>query len=182
MNYIDAAPTALKFLIAEQRSWIEICTGIMFKLKILVMAHLQKSVVTLRISGDDLIPEEITTLLGASPTHAQIKGQEIVGRKTGKVRIAKSGLWRLCASDRKPEDMDGQIQEILNQMTSDLTIWQNIAKRFKIDLFCGLFLGSSNEGMMLSPQSLSALGVRGIELGLDIYSHFERRGEHQTST
>jgi hypothetical protein len=134
------------------------------------MAQLQRSAVTLRIGGDDLIPDEITALVGASPTHTQFKGQQIIGKKTGTVRVAKSGLWRLCAADRKPEDMDGQIQEILSQMTDDLAVWQSIGSRFQIDLFCGLFLGGSNEGLTLSAKSLSALGARGIEMGLDIYS------------
>jgi len=60
-------------------------------------------------------------------------------KKTGKVRIAKAGLWRLHAKDREPEDMDGQIEELLSQATPDLKIWQDLAKRYHIDLFCGLF-------------------------------------------
>ena len=144
------------------------------------MAHIQRSVVTLRIGSDDLIPDEITRLLGATPTHTQIKGEKIVGRKTGHVRIAKSGLWRLCSSDREPEDMDGQIQEILSQTTADLAVWRSIAEKHQVDLFCGLFLGGSNEGMTLSAQSLAALGERGIEIDLDIYSGHD--DENETST
>ena len=143
------------------------------------MAHVQKSVVTLRIGSDDLVPDEITRLLGATPTQSEIKGQKIVGRKTGSVRIAKMGVWRLRASDREPEDMDGQIREILSQTTSDLTVWRSISEKHQIDLFCGLFLGGSNEGMTLSVESLAALGERGIEMGLDIYSGDD---EHETST
>jgi hypothetical protein len=134
------------------------------------MAHVQRSVVTLRIGGDDLVPGEITKLLRATPTSAQIKGEKIVGRKTGHVRFAKMGMWWLCASDREPEDMDGQIQEILSQATDDLTVWRSIGEKYEIDLFCGIFLGGSNEGMTLSARSLAALGERGIEMGLDIYS------------
>jgi hypothetical protein len=133
------------------------------------MAQLHKSAVTLRISGDDLIPDEITRLLGASPTHAQTKGDKIVGKKTGHVRIAKCGMWRLCASDREPEDMDGQIREILSQATDDLTVWQSITKKYHADLFCGLFMRVGNEGLTISSESLHALGARGIEMGLDIY-------------
>ncbi|MEW6155831.1 MAG: DUF4279 domain-containing protein [Verrucomicrobiota bacterium] len=133
------------------------------------MAQLHKSAVTLRIAGDDLIPDEITKLLGASPTHTQTKGDKIVGKKTGHVRIAKCGMWRLCASDREPEDMDGQIHEILSQMTGDLSVWQSITKRYHADLFCGLFMRVGNEGLTISAASLEALGARGIELGLDIY-------------
>jgi hypothetical protein len=145
------------------------------------MAHLRRSKVTLRIMGDALVPEEITALLGVSPTTAKTKGEKIVDRKTGKVRIAKSGMWRLCAMPREPEDMDGQIHEILSQMTNDLVVWQGIAKRFKIDLFCGLFMGCSNEGFMISPQSLAALGARGIEMGLDIYAGLYDEQETSTS-
>ena len=137
------------------------------------MAHVQRSVVTLRIGSDDLIPDEITRLLGATPTKAQTKGEKIVGKNTGHVRIAKAGMWRLSATDREPEDMDGQIEEILSQTTSDLAVWRSIGEKHQIDLFCGLFLGGSNEGMSLSAKSLAALGVRGIELALDIYSGHE---------
>jgi len=138
------------------------------------MAHVQKSVVGLRIGGEALVPNEITKLLGASPTAAQIKGEKIVGRKTGHVRIAKMGMWRLHAKDREPEDMDGQVQEILGQLTSDLTIWKIIGEKYQVDLFCGIFLGGSNEGMTISAHSLAALGERGIEVGLDIYSGHDK--------
>ncbi len=134
------------------------------------MAQLQKSAVTLRIMGDDLIPGEITKLLGASPTHSETKGDKIVGKKTGRVRIANAGMWRLCALDREPEDIDGQIHEILSQMTPDLAVWQSITKLYNADLFCGLFMRVGNEGLTISSESLAALGARGIEMGLDIYA------------
>ena len=79
--------------------------------------------------------------------------------------------------DREPEGMNGQIHEILSRMTDDLSIWQSITKRFRVDLFCGLWLTGSDSGMTLSPQSLVALGERGIELGLCIYGD----DEHETS-
>ena len=144
------------------------------------MAQLKESAVALRIMGDDLIPDEITKLLRASPTHVQTKGDKIVGKKTGHVRIAKSGMWRLCASDREPEDMDGQIREIFIQMTGDLAVWRDITKRYQVDLFCGLFMGCSNEGLTLSPQSLTTLGERGIKMGLDIYAGDDYEQEAST--
>jgi ribosomal protein L19 len=130
----------------------------------------KKSSVTLRIGGDDLVPHEITKLLGAQPTTAQAKGDKIVGRKTGQVRIAKMGIWMLEAMDREPEDIDGQVQEVLGQVTGDLTIWKSFGQKYQIDLFCGIFLDGSNEGMTLSAACLAILGKRGIEMGLDIYS------------
>jgi ribosomal protein L19 len=132
------------------------------------MAQLARSVATLRIAGDDLIPEEISSLLGSEPTFAQRKGEEIP-TKSG-VRIAMFGHWRLKAKDAEPEDLDGQITELLSKLTQDVQIWQLLGKRFRIDLFCGWFMNESNEGVSISPATLRSLGERGIELGLDIYA------------
>lgn len=119
--------------------------------------------------GDDLIPDEITRLLGVAPTLAEIKGEPIVSPVSGKTRLVP-GMWLLRAADRSPADMDGQIQEILSQTTNDLAVWQSLSKKYFTQLFCGLVMEGTNEGIGLSPQSLVALGERGIELGLDIYS------------
>src|ERR1043166_4037426 len=99
------------------------------------MAQLHKSVAALRICGDDLIPDEISGLLGTPPSHAQRKGDELVGPKTGHLRIAKSGMWGLEASDCEPENLDGQIKELLNKTNNNLSVWQNLAGRYRIDLF-----------------------------------------------
>lgn len=132
------------------------------------MTAFDHSLVMLRFSRDDLTPVAITALLGASPTAAHHKGQQLRGNQSGTVRIARTGSWQLDAERREPEDLDAQIFEILDQLTDDLAVWQSLA-RFRPDLFCGLFMGSSNGGVLLSPRALLALGQRGIELGLDIY-------------
>jgi hypothetical protein len=77
-------------------------------------------------------------------------------------------MWRLCAADREPEGLDGQIAEVLSKLTDDVSVWNAIAERYKLDLFCGLFMNERNEGLSISPLSLSALGLRHIELGLDM--------------
>lgn len=78
-------------------------------------------------------------------------------------------MWRLRAKEAEPEDLDGQVSELLGQVTSDLSVWGDIATRFRVDLFCGWFMGSGNEGVKISPETMLALGQRGIMLSLDIY-------------
>ena len=119
--------------------------------------------------GDNLIPEDISSVLGCDPTYAQTKGQILIGRVTGHKRVARFGMWRLEAADHEPENIDAQISELLNKLTQDISIWNSISAEFKIDLFCGLFMDESNEGMEISPSSLKSLGERGIVLSLDIY-------------
>lgn len=125
---------------------------------------------TLRIMGDDLAPEEITKLLGCPSTKSQAKGEVIRGKNTHRERIANTGMWQLTASDREPEDLNGQVLDLLSKLTPDLIVWSAIRQRFKIDLFCGLFMKESNEGAVISPETLRFLGERGIELSLDIYA------------
>lgn len=136
------------------------------------MGVLDHSMATLRFFGEDLVPETLTALLGAAPSHACLKGQEIVGASTGKVRIAKTGSWRLNAERREPEDLESQIFELLGLVTDDLSIWESLS-RYKPDLFCGIFMAGRNDGLPLSAKALLALGQRGIALDLDIYDASE---------
>jgi hypothetical protein len=137
------------------------------------MATVNRTVATLRIGGDSLDPATVSRLLGKEPTSSQVKGQELIGRNTGHVRVAKTGMWRLESADQLPGDLDAQIQELLAQLTPDLSIWRDLSSLHSIDLFCGLFMLQGNAGLTLSPESLSALGSRGIELGLDIYGELK---------
>jgi hypothetical protein len=133
------------------------------------MAHMHKSVATLRIQGDDLVPVEVSNLLRCASTTSQKRGEVIVGKKTGIERIGRSGMWSLHSVDQEPENLDRQIEEILAKVTGDIETWQALARRYRADLFCGLFMEGGNEGLVISPASLVALGERGIELALDVY-------------
>ena len=118
--------------------------------------------------GDDLIPEEITKLLGAQPTDSHVKGQEL--SSASGTRVAEFGMWRLSVPDREPEDINAQVECLLAGLTYDLQVWSLLASKFELDLFCGLFMNETNEGASLSPATLLALGQRGIEMSLDIYA------------
>lgn len=144
------------------------------------MATLARSKVTLRIAGDSLIPEEITRLLGGTPTEAQRKGEELVG-PSGVARTAKFGMWRLRASETTPADLNAQVQEVLAQLTDDIAVWDQLASRYDIDLFCGWFMERENERVGISVNTLRQLGARSIELSLDIYSGDKDEGDSRES-
>lgn len=137
------------------------------------MATLSKTVASLRIIGDDLIPDEVTTLLGCEPSRKMIMGEPFSWSKQGKPRIAKSGMWRIEATEQSPGNLDEQIEEMLSLLTNDLTIWSQLSKKYKIDIFCGLFMESDMEGISLSAKSMLALGKRGIEIDFDMYGPCE---------
>ena len=100
--------------------------------------------------GDDLIPSEVSQELNCEATSGHVKGEVIIGKNTGRQIIRKTGVWRLCASDHEPENLDAQISEILNKTTREIGVWQKLSEKYHIDLFCGLFMIVGNEGMDIS--------------------------------
>ena len=137
------------------------------------MGPFEYSQATLRIFGDSLVPEVVSGLLGCEPTASERKGEQIIGSRTGTMRVARTGHWRLQATRTEPEDLPGQIDELLGKLTDDMRAWAAIRETCRIDLFVGLFMNSGNNGLSVSPMHLLALGKRGIELGLDVYDQSE---------
>jgi hypothetical protein len=133
------------------------------------MPKLDRSVAALRFFGDDLDPDEITLLLGAAPTLGARKGGVWL-TPGGREKVAKSGTWVLEAKDHSPGDLDGQVEELLSSLTIDMSVWNDLKRRFSGDIFLGLFLAQSNEGITLSPETLYAVGSRGLILDAAIYA------------
>jgi hypothetical protein len=132
------------------------------------MTAIHRTEASLRFFGDDLDPDEVTRVLGSAPTVGVKKGS--VRRSAGgRESIARRGSWLLKAEERRPGDLDAQIQELLSGLNDDLNVWSDLASRFQADIFCGIFLACSNEGEELRPETMAAIGLRRLRLGLDIY-------------
>jgi hypothetical protein len=133
------------------------------------MAVLDRAVAALRIVGDDLSPDEVSTLLGTPPTRSFARGDEIRHRRAP-TRVAKFGLWTLEAPETQPADLNAQVSELLQPLTHEFDVWHGLAERFGVDLFCGWFMKFGNEGLSIAPGTLKALADRHIVLDLDIYA------------
>lgn len=131
----------------------------------------------MRYFGDDLEPNSLTSALGKPPTKSTTKGEVTKNQKTGSVRVAKFGSWLYGVERREPGDLDGQIEELFGALTADLSVWRQLAEKYKPDLFVGLFMKESNEGIEVSARCLEILVTRGVSLSLDIYGPLEKRDE-----
>jgi Domain of unknown function (DUF4279) len=80
-----------------------------------------------------------------------------------------------------PEDTDGQVAEILGKLTDDLSVWLSVCQQYQVDLSCGWFMEETNEGLSISPKTMSALAARGIELDIGIYAPLNQRREPASS-
>lgn len=124
---------------------------------------------TLRMYGDELDPDAVSAALGCAPSRGWRKGDRRVFAKSGRVAIERTGGWLLCAEDREPEDLPAQIREVLARLNDDPAVWAELRTRCRVDMFCGVFMASGNDGLEFEPDVLHALACRGIRLSLDIY-------------
>jgi hypothetical protein len=132
------------------------------------MGIIRQSAASLRIFGDELQPAEIARMLRCEPTQARVKG-EVIKYPSGRERTITCGSWQLSAERVEPEDLNGQIKWLIAKMTDDLGVWQALVSTYDVDMFCGAFMQSGNDGLSISAESMLALGTRGIRLDLDIY-------------
>jgi hypothetical protein len=133
------------------------------------MEVIAETTICLRYFGDDLVPDALTSALGKAPTTFRTKGDIITIKATGRVRAAESGSWLYSVERRESGDLDGQIKELFSALTADLSVWRALAAKYKPDLFVGLFLKESYEGIEISAECLDILSSRGVSLGLCIY-------------
>jgi hypothetical protein len=128
------------------------------------------SEVRLQVFGDHLIPEEITKLLGNKPTSAARKDDLRPTRsKIGHI-VEKTGRWSFASQTSFPANIDAQIQDIFAQLTYDLATWKDVTSQYRCMVFCGLFMETINEGVILLPETISILSERRLNFDLDIYA------------
>jgi len=110
--------------------------------------------VTLRIYGEELDPEHVSALLGCAPTDAERKGVPIVA-PSGKARIPKRGRWSLSVQSKdctESDDVEDAVRMLLARLPSDPAVWASLTSAYAVDVFCGLFLASTNRGFSISPE------------------------------
>jgi hypothetical protein len=126
--------------------------------------------VALRIFGDGLDPDNVSSLLGTMPTVAERRGHPVsYGRGT---RIAKRGRWSLTLESKDCGelcDVDDAIRMLLAGLTSDLAIWAELTRTFSADVFCGVFMAASNRGFGISVETSKMLSDRSLDVGFDLY-------------
>jgi hypothetical protein len=74
--------------------------------------------------------------------------------------------WRLRAPDSVGSDLDGQIAWILERLTPDLERWKTVQTRYRVDVYCGLFLEQTKRGLRTPPPYPHSPGGAGDRMGL----------------
>ncbi len=126
-----------------------------------------QATVSLRIFGDELDPEELTQILRCQPTEAYKRGHIVTN--TLRRRTVRTGQWFLNIEKNSHQTLEEQILELLEKLPEDLEIWENLHKRFEVDIYCGAWLKAWNRDVFFSTNLLKQLADRRLELAIAIY-------------
>ena len=121
--------------------------------------------VSLRFGGPDLDPDEISGLLGGEPDYRHTRGEPMPKGRG----LWREGMWSRQVAVAEPGGLDAQITALLEGLSPDLSVWEALGQRYDANVFVGLFLTDSNEGVSLDPSTLQLLSERRLRLDLDIY-------------
>ena len=136
--------------------------------------------ITLRVSGDNLDPEQITSILKCRPTRSHIKGSRSITTPSGNISVPKKSQWALTINSKDYENGEIELEEglkiLLGKLPSDAKLWRSMTTKYDVDVFCGLFLKTRNRGFGLSAKALKVLSHRHLKIGFDLY--FDLQAPH----
>lgn len=133
------------------------------------MASIGRVRVSLRVLGDSLEPEEVSALLGLSPTREHRKGDKILGAG-GRESVEPTGAWILDSPLSEKAEVEDHLEALFSPLSNDMDEWASLTDGASASILCSVFLDQYNEGFELSPRAAESLAERGLVIAFDIYS------------
>jgi hypothetical protein len=131
------------------------------------LAAIARVRVSLRVFGDELEPEEVSSLLGREPSRLHRKGDKIAADGSS---VEPTGAWILDSGLNEKAEVEEHVEALLAMVSNDSDEWASLTSRFSASVQCSAFLGRYNEGFEISPRLARSLADRGLVIAFDIYS------------
>jgi hypothetical protein len=125
--------------------------------------------VSLQLFGNDLVPEEVSRLLGLQATESAVRGSKTVA-PSGKIRVAPTGRWilesrgKICSTDA-----ERHVKWVMDQLDATGLMPINIPGVSRATIYCFWLSATGNGGPQFSPAVLGRLAKYQLPLGFDIY-------------
>jgi hypothetical protein len=113
----------------------------------------------------ELVPEELTALLGVQPTHAARKGSQRSPRQAP----LRKGVWYISRAAASPIELEEVLSEMLDTLPSDPEVWKGLAARFEITISIALYLEAWSRGFELSLAATQRIAALGASIGVSVY-------------
>jgi hypothetical protein len=124
-----------------------------------------RSTVTLVVTGDALVPADVTAMMGVEPTDAAERGSRHGPRSPPR----KRGVWMYRIEGRQGEDPDKLIRALLLRFSVPNATSAELSRRYNVAIWVGLFLDAWNRGFSMSPTT-RLIAATGASVEFDIYS------------
>jgi len=131
------------------------------------MAGVDNATASLCIMGRELDPDDVTILLDCAPTRS-FRAGDVHSARHPEQRW-KHGGWILETALDRHVDLGAQIVDLLDRVTDDVAVWQQITDRFSARISCGIFMDHENEGFGLGAATLARLAIYGLPVDFDLY-------------
>lgn len=125
--------------------------------------------VCLAVYGEDLDPDEVSELLGRSPTSSHRRGE----RRGPRSPLYKRGGWFLELRGTAPEEPEELAAKLLGQLPSDEGVWQKLSQLYEVQLRLAFHMTGWNRGFDLSAGLVAMIARLHASVSVDIYSYAE---------
>jgi hypothetical protein len=124
-----------------------------------------ESRLSLWIVGEELDPDEISRLLGCAPSDSHRRGDP---RRSG--TPWPKGAWMLSVRGKSPMGPEQLVHLLLARLPTDETLWSDLRRRFRVQLWFGIFTERWNRAFELSPDAIRRIGSFGLTVVFDVYA------------
>ncbi len=126
------------------------------------------------ISGFNVPPEVITSMLGVNPDESAEKGEPRERQGGAGNYQVKESFWKLHSSVSDSYSMEDYVEDLVNRLLPFSPNLENIREQIGDQSECNIFLvvgvapESSLPGLILKPEIMSFLSKKGITLVVDM--------------
>lgn len=138
------------------------------------------TVVTFRLTGDDLQPDIITQALGVAPHRAWAKGDVRSKTKNGDL-LFTFGCWSLVPQADRHDKFEDQLLHLLDLLETLPPVLHEFVTQYHAEISVGHSSGEYNFGFSIDKEMLERLCKLGISLDFDIYAVGDKNNDKETT-
>lgn len=128
-----------------------------------------KTSLTLAIYGENLNPDEISSILNCQPTKAHRRGD----LRFSNPRYApfRTGAWLLNLKGLAPITAEELIEDLLSRVPTEPQVWQQLSAAYSVQLRIAIHMDGWNKGFDLTAQTIQRVSELEASVIFDIYAY-----------
>lgn len=122
------------------------------------------TIVSFKISGSELVPENVTQSLDIIPHHTHLRGSYL--RINDERFLYKKGLWSIKSKLPFEEEFSAHLENLLSILEPKQEQILKLGENNSVDFYCSLY---AQIGFQLPPHLLRRIANLGAALGVTVY-------------